>query len=156
MVNRVSNTVSVIATADNTVVGTPIPVGSSPIGVAITPALVLKVAIDIKPGSDPNCFNNDGHGVIPVAILGSGTLDVNDVDISTLELDGQAVAVRGRNKIMCHIEDTDGDGLDDLVCQIEDEDGTYAQGDGIGTLTGALNDEAETPIMGTDSICVTQ
>ena len=29
------------------------------------------VEIDIKPGSDPNCFNNNGHGVIPVAILSS-------------------------------------------------------------------------------------
>ena len=33
------------------------------------------VAIDIKPGSDPNCFNNDGHGVIPVAILSSTDFD---------------------------------------------------------------------------------
>jgi hypothetical protein len=30
----------------------------------------LRVPIDIKPGSYPNCFNNDGNGVIPVAILG--------------------------------------------------------------------------------------
>jgi YVTN family beta-propeller protein len=32
-----SNTVSVIATATNTVIGSPIPVGSGPIGVAVTP-----------------------------------------------------------------------------------------------------------------------
>ena len=37
---------------------------------------VLQVAIDIKPGSDPNCFNNNGNGVIPVAILGSASFDV--------------------------------------------------------------------------------
>src|SRR5262245_20258455 len=35
--NLGSNTVSVIATATNTVVGSPIPVGLSPLGVAVTP-----------------------------------------------------------------------------------------------------------------------
>src|SRR6266566_5205754 len=35
--NSGDNTVSVIATATNTVVGSPIPVGSYPIGVAVTP-----------------------------------------------------------------------------------------------------------------------
>ena len=29
--------------------------------------IVETVAIDIKPGSDPNCININGHGVIPVA-----------------------------------------------------------------------------------------
>jgi hypothetical protein len=33
--------------------------------------MAQEVGIDIKPGSDPNCFNINGHGVIPVAILGS-------------------------------------------------------------------------------------
>jgi YVTN family beta-propeller protein len=37
VVNNGSNSVSVIATATNTVVGSPIPVGSSPTGIAITP-----------------------------------------------------------------------------------------------------------------------
>ena len=32
---------------------------------------VLTVAIDIKPGDDLNCFNNNERGVIPVAILSS-------------------------------------------------------------------------------------
>ena len=35
--NEGGNTVSVIDTATNTVIGTPIPVGSSPVGVAVTP-----------------------------------------------------------------------------------------------------------------------
>src|SRR5215831_18791652 len=35
--NSFDNTVSVIATATNTVVGSPIPVGSQPFGVAVTP-----------------------------------------------------------------------------------------------------------------------
>ncbi|MGH9923390.1 MAG: HYR domain-containing protein, partial [Nitrososphaerales archaeon] len=51
----------------------------------------LPVQIDIKPGSDPNCFNSDGHGSIPVAIPGSATLDVNNVDPASVMLDGLGV-----------------------------------------------------------------
>lgn len=44
----------------------------------------LTVNTDINSGSDPNCFNFSSHGVIPVAILGSDTFDVLDIDTSTL------------------------------------------------------------------------
>ena len=50
--------------------------------------LVVAVGIDIKPGSDPNCFNNNGHGVIPVAILGTVDFDVGTVDATTVKLEG--------------------------------------------------------------------
>jgi len=33
------------------------------------PSLQIEVVIDIKPGSDPNCFNNNERGVIPIAIF---------------------------------------------------------------------------------------
>ena len=46
------------------------------------PLVVVPIAvqIDIKPGSDPNCFNLNGNGVIPVAILGSADFDATEVD----------------------------------------------------------------------------
>ena len=47
-------------------------------------AIRETAAIDIKPGSDPNCININGHGVIPVAILGSEDFDVSLVDPDTL------------------------------------------------------------------------
>ena len=114
---------------------------------------VVPVGIDIKPGSEQNCFNNDGHGVIPVAILGSATFDVNDIDPSTVELAGLAVGARGKsNKLMAHIEDVNGDGFDDLVVQIEDVDGTFTSGSGTATLTGNLFDG--TAFEGSDEICI--
>jgi hypothetical protein len=113
----------------------------------------IQVDIDIKPGSDPNCFNNDGHGVIPVAILGSATFDVASVDPGTVQLDGLSVRARGKsNKLLAHVEDVNGDGFDDLVVQIEDADGTFSTGSGIARLTGALFDG--TAFYGTDDICV--
>jgi hypothetical protein len=116
---------------------------------------VIRVSIDIKPGSDPNCFNNNGHGVIPVAILGSATFDVTQIDASTVSLAGLVIGARGRtNKLLAHIEDVNGDGLDDMVVQIEDVDGTFTAGDGTATLTGNLFDG--TAFEGSDEICVTQ
>ncbi len=114
---------------------------------------ILFVEIDIKPGSYPNCFNNDGHGVIPVAILGSREFEVTQVDPATVELAGLAVGARGKSdKLMAHIEDTNGDGFDDLVVQIEDVDGSFVEGQGMATLTGSLYDGMR--IEGSDSICI--
>ena len=103
------------------------------------PSDVLSVSIDIKPGSDPNCFNNDGNGVIPVAILGSSSFDVTTVDAETVELEGPPVRVVGKsNKLVASIEDVNSDGFNDLVVRIEDEDGVFSLGETIATLTGAL------------------
>jgi len=120
-----------------------------------TPDCIITVEIDIKPNSDPNCFNNDGNGVIPVAIVGSTTFDVNDIDAETIQLEGLDVNVVGKNnKLLSHVEDYNNDGIDDLIVQIEDVDDTFAQGEGTATLTGSLYDG--TQIEGTDSICITQ
>ncbi|MCK4455007.1 MAG: hypothetical protein KAU99_01520 [Thermoplasmata archaeon] len=95
-----------------------------------------EVEIDIKPGSDPNCFNNNGHGVIPVAILGSVTMDVTNIDPATVELEGLKVKRVGRwNKLLAHIEDVSEDGFDDMVVQIQDEAGAFPIGHSTATLT---------------------
>jgi YVTN family beta-propeller protein len=112
----------------------------------------VAVSIDVKPGSEPNCFNDDGHGVIPVAVLSSADFDATQVGPTTVSLDGEAVRVVGRGKALAHIEDANGDGLDDLVVQIEDEDATYQEGDSLATLTGSTL--GGTSIVGTDTICI--
>jgi hypothetical protein len=114
----------------------------------------LLVDIDIKPGSDPNCFNSDGHGVIPVAVLGSDTFDATQVDPTTLILDSQTVKTKGNGDAQTSIDDVNGDSFDDLVIKIIDTDGTYSEGTGTAYLTGELFDG--TPIEGSDSICITQ
>lgn len=114
--------------------------------------IALQVPIDIKPGSDPNCFNSNGHGAIPVAILSSPTFDATTVDPATISLDGQGVRVVGKGNTQAHIDDVDNDGIDDLVVQIEDADGTYDVGDGIAVVTGETFDGLQ--IKGEDSICI--
>ena len=111
------------------------------------------MAIDIKPGSDPNCFNNDGHGVIPVAILGSAGFDVTTIDAGSVMLEGLAIKAVGKsNKLLAHYEDVNSDGYDDLVVQIEDDDLIFEEGDTTATVTGYLNDG--TYFQGSDSISI--
>jgi len=113
----------------------------------------IEVDIDIKPNSDPSCFNSNGQGVIPVAILGTEDFDVTQIDPTTITLDGQPVKTKGNGDPMAAIEDVNDDGFDDLVVKIVDEN-SYPPGDGTGTINGELFDG--TPIEGTDSICITQ
>ncbi len=48
----------------------------------------LAAAIDVKPGGCPNPFNVKSNGNIPVAILGTTSFDVTDVNASTVTLAG--------------------------------------------------------------------
>jgi hypothetical protein len=81
---------------------------------------VLRVDIDIKPGSDPNSINLSSMGGVPVAIFGSASFDVTTIDTSTLSMADAGVKVVGKkNKELCSIEDVDSDGFDDLVCHFD-------------------------------------
>ena len=114
---------------------------------------MLTIEIDIKPSSEPNCFNINGHGVIPVAILGSATFFVTDIDLDSLYFGGLSVRVRGNKGPLCHLDYSNADDELDLVCQFEDDATNWRPGDGDATLTGTLLD-GTTKFEGTDSICV--
>ena len=119
----------------------------------LTPIVqVLTVAIDIKPGSDRNCFNINGHGVIPVAVLGNADFDVSQIDLATVAFGGLAVRVRGNKGPLCSIDYSNEDTYLDLVCHFEDDAANWDAGDGEATLTGNLINGA--PVEGIDSICV--
>ncbi|MGF1740255.1 ThuA domain-containing protein [Vibrio profundum] len=113
----------------------------------------LQVDIDIKPGSDPNCFNVNSHGVIPVAVLGSESFDVMNIDPDTLNFGGLEVRVRGKKGPLCGVEESNNDGFMDLVCHFEDDaDNWEPNNTDLATLSGTLYDGSE--FSGSDSICV--
>ncbi len=113
-------------------------------------AVRLPVAVDIKPGSDTNPINLRSRGVVPVAILGSDSLDVRDIDQTTLLFAGAAPRARGRSGRIGSFEDVNDDGSTDLVARFPVEDLNLTEADSEATLTGQLSDG--TPIEGTDSV----
>lgn len=129
----------------------------------------IEVALDIKPTSCPNPINCKSKGLVPVAILGTASLDVTEIDPASVRLMGvvplrtalQDVAapfVPFIGKTKCTDCTTQGpDGFLDLTLKFD----TAALLQAIGpaadraclvlTLTGNLREEfGGTPIVGED------
>jgi hypothetical protein len=109
----------------------------------------IDVQIDVKPGSDVNPINTKSKGRIPVALLGSESCDVTEVDVSTLAF-GPAGAAPSHGH--GHIEDVNADGYPDLVLHFDTQDAGFERGDTEATLVGAMIDG--TPIAATDHVKV--
>jgi hypothetical protein len=116
----------------------------------------IEINIDIKPNSCPNSINVKSGGVLPVAILGTDTFDVANVDPETVLLEGIAplrwsyedVATPFGDELVdcssCTVEGPDG--FVDLTLKFDKQELIAALGeveDGeclIVTLTGELID----------------
>jgi hypothetical protein len=94
----------------------------------------LSERLDIKPGSFPNSIKLTNNGVIPVALLGSATFDVTDVDWSTVAFAGDTTEAHGK----VHYSDVNGDGFLDAVLHFETQETNLAPGDTEACLTGQL------------------
>jgi hypothetical protein len=112
------------------------------------PSGTLEVAVTIKPGADPNSANATSRGVIPVAILGSDTFDVADVDATTLAFGPAAAPLAHRNRP--HPNDPNHDDIPDLLAHFLTEEAGVAPGDEEACVTGETLDG--TPFEGCDSV----
>ena len=76
---------------------------------------VTIVGIDVRPGSDTNPISLRVGGTVPVAVLSSATFDASLVEVSSVLLEGVAVATRPNGAYMASLEDVNADGRLDLV-----------------------------------------
>jgi len=114
----------------------------------IGPVAFIPVNIAIKPmAAPPVPVNPRENGATPVAILGSASYDVGQIDVSSLELGpGKAAPLKDQQ----HFEDVNGDGIPDLVVQFPSQQIGARCNDASLFLGGNMRDG--TPIQGTEAI----
>lgn len=125
----------------------------------------VQVAVDIKPGSCLNPLNIKSRGVLPVAILGSEDVNVEDIDVLSIKLAGVAPNRSSYEDVATAVYGDEGeciteepDGILDLTLKFDTQAivnaiSEVADGDElILELTGLLHDD--TPIVGEDFIII--
>jgi hypothetical protein len=110
--------------------------------------LEIEIEVDIKPGSNLNSINPFDRGVVPVAILGSETFAVADVDSTTLAFGPGGAPLAHRTGP--HPKDANHDGIPDLLAHFLTEESGIAFGDEEACVTGETLDG--TPFEGCDAV----
>jgi choice-of-anchor B domain-containing protein len=106
------------------------------------------VRIDVRPGSPDNPIPPFSQGVVPVALLGSESFDVDRVELGSLAF-GPSGAPPAHRKCP-HRTDVDGDGRPDLLSHHRIPETGIAPGDTEACLAGELADG--TPFEGCDLV----
>jgi hypothetical protein len=109
--------------------------------------------IDVKPGSSENSYSSQRTGPISVVIFGSETLNVTQIDVSSLRLKAPVINV-GRRVIKRSVQYQyfDSDSHMDLVVAFHDSDSRVSIGSDRAQLSGKLIHGVS--IAGSDSICI--
>jgi hypothetical protein len=131
-------------------------------------ATSVAVAVDIQPGLCPNPLDVRSTSLLPVAILGTDTFPVKDIDVSSVQLEGvSAVSNRfadvatplSEGSLPCDCTTEGADGYRDLILNFRMQDivavlGSVANNDTIVlTLTGILRNRLGSTLV-EGSACV--
>ncbi len=77
----------------------------------------IPVVIDVKPGDSLNKINPSAKGLLPVAVLSTGTFDASQFapEMAHLSDANSGMGCEGAQAVRWNYEDVNGDGLVDLV-----------------------------------------
>jgi hypothetical protein len=100
----------------------------------------IAVDVDIKPGGDSSPINLMSRGLIPVALLGSASFEVTEVDVSTLAFGPGAAGPA--HKRGGHTADLNDDGFENLLSHYRIQESAIAINDTEACVTGELFDGA--------------
>lgn len=112
----------------------------------------ICVAIDIKPGSDPNSIKLGSSGTVPVAIFSMATFDATTVNPTSVTLASAPVKLKGKGTPMASFQDVNGDGRVDLVVHVDTEALKLSETDTQALLEGMTFGGRR--ILGSDSVRV--
>lgn len=101
------------------------------------------IAIDIKPGSDPNSINLGSKGNVTVAVLTSDAFDASTIDPAT-------ASFAGASALRWNYEDVDRDGDIDLVFHFKTQDLNLTPSSTSASLTADTTDGSH--VKGTDTV----
>jgi hypothetical protein len=114
-----------------------------------------EVTLVIKPGGCPNPLNPRSKGVTPMALLGADGLSVEDIDVSSIEINGVSPlrsnyedvgGPAGETMEDCECAEGDYDDIMDLTLKFSTQEllatlGSLSRGDVVElTLTGVMSD----------------
>jgi hypothetical protein len=94
----------------------------------------IDIAIDIMPGSDSNPINLSLEGSVPIAILGSDSFDVAEVDVTTIVFG--PIGAPFSHSHGPHYDDMNNDGFTDLIAHFHVDETGIDFGDRTACLTG--------------------
>lgn len=116
----------------------------------------IHATIDIKPSSAVNRINLSVRGLVPVALLGSEELAVEDVEVSTLAFGSNRISpahdLTDPETLADHLRDVNQDGITDLVTHYSIRGAGFSIGDTEACLSGKLLNGR--PFAGCDSVWV--
>jgi hypothetical protein len=104
------------------------------------PVSMMQISMEVKPGNNDVSppINPKSKGKIPVALLGSKSFDVKDVDVNSLTF-GASGHERSLHKCAKHTKDVNRDGHPDLVCHFYTQKSRLGRAHIEGRLNGRTN-----------------